>query len=359
MLDDDRMPDPGRRTLLRGLLTMGAAAVSTTVGRPLDVALLAQAGTGVAGTVAPADQQKGTRLVLLGTQGGPNVNLRRAQGSNAIVVDGRTYLVDCGYGAVRSLVAAGLGYAQVGTVFLTHLHDDHTADLPALVSLQWTGSRTQPTDIYGPYGTKTMVDAALAFAKANTEIRTVDEGRAIKPEELFHGHDLEATSTPAQAFKDDRLTVRSIENTHFPDRSKAKMQYRSIGYRFDTATRSVVITGDTAYSKNLVDLANGADLFVCEMMDEATYQATAARANAAAAAGNPNNIFRHVADTHSRPSDVGRMASEAKVKTVVLTHLLPGSNRAQVAEFPDSTYIDAVRRTFSGEVIVGRDQMVL
>lgn len=347
-----------RRDLLTGTMRLGALAA---VGRlaPLVDPVLAQAGTGVAGTVAPRDEQKGTRLVLLGTQGGPNVNLRRAQGSNAVVVDGRIYLVDCGYGAVRSLVAAGLGYAQVGTVFLTHLHDDHTADLPALVSLQWTGSRVQPTDIYGPYGTKAMVDAALAFTKANTEIRTVDEGRKVRPEDVFHGHDLEATATPAQAFKDDRLTVRSIENTHFPDRSKANMRYRSIGYRFDTGTRSIVITGDTAYSKNLVDLATGADLFVCEIMDEATYQATLARANAAAAAGNPNNIFRHVADTHSRPSDVGRMASEAKVKTVVLTHLLPGSNRAQITEFPDSTYIDTVRKDFSGEIIVGRDQMVL
>ncbi|HVZ24154.1 MAG TPA: MBL fold metallo-hydrolase [Vicinamibacterales bacterium] len=347
-----------RRDLLTG--TLGLAALGA-VGRlaPSFVALHAQAGTGVTGTVAPADDEKGTRLVLLGTQGGPNVNLRRAQASNALVVDGRVYLVDCGYGAVRGLVAAGLRYGQVGTVFLTHLHDDHTADLPAFISLQWTGSRTQPTDIYGPFGTSAMVDAALAFAKANTEIRVVDEGRTVRPEMLFHGHDLAATDTPAEAFKDDRLTVRSIENTHFPDRSKANMRYRSIGYRFDAGGRSIVITGDTAYSKNLVTLAEGADLFVCEIMDETIYKATVARAEAAAKAGNPNNIFRHVAETHSTPEIVGRMASEAKVKTVVLTHLLPGSNRAQTAEFPDSTYIDAVHRYFPGEVIVGRDQMVL
>ena len=319
----------------------------------------AQGGTGVAGTVAPPDQQKGTRLVLLGTQGGPNVNLRRAQASNAIVVDGRIYLVDCGYGAVRSLVAAGLGYAQVGSVFITHLHDDHTSDLPALLGLQWTGSRMQPTDIYGPVGTTAMVDAVIAFARANTDIRIVDEGRTIRPEQLFHGHDLPATAAPSDVFKDDRVTVRSAENTHYPDRSKSQMPYRSIGYRFDTPTRSIVITGDTAYSKNLVTLASGADLFVCEMMDQATYEATMTRAKAAAEAGNPNNIFRHVAETHSTPEDVGRMATEAKVKTVVLTHLLPGSNRAQIAEFPDSSYIDALRKYYAGEIIVGRDLMVL
>lgn len=343
-----------RRDVLTGSLRLAALGAVARV-----APLFAQGGSGVAGTLAPADQQKGTRLVLIGTQGGPNVNLRRAQASNAVVVDGRIYLVDCGYGAMRSLVAAGLAYGQIGSIFLTHLHNDHTADLPALVTLHWTTATTTPMDVYGPYGTKAMVDASIAFARADADIRVVDEGRAMRPETLFHGHDLEASSTPAQAFQDDRVTVRSIENTHFPDRSKAQMRYRSIGYRFDTPTRSIVITGDTAYSKNLVDLANGADLFVCELMDQATYEATVARAKAAADAGNPNNIFRHVAETHSTPEHVGRMAAEAKVKTVVLTHLLPGSNRAQVAEFPDSSYIDAVRKYFSGEIIVGRDLMVL
>ena len=343
-----------RRDLLIGSGSAIALATVSGITRAF-----AQGGTGVAGTVAPPDQQKGTRLVLLGTQGGPNVNLRRAQASNAIVVDGRIYLVDCGYGALRSLVAAGLAYGQIGNVFLTHLHNDHTADLPALVTLHWTTATTTAMDVYGPYGTRAMVDAAIAFAKADADIRVVDEGRAMRPEALFHGHDLAATSAPVQAFKDDRVTVRSIENTHFPDRSKAQMQYRSVGYRFDTPTRSIVITGDTTYSKNLVDLANGADLFVCELMDQATYEATVARAKAAADAGNPNNIFRHVAETHSTPEHVGRMATEARVKTVVLTHLLPGSNREQVAEFPDSSYIDALRKYYSGEVIVGRDLMVL
>lgn len=342
-----------RRLLIAGVRTFALGAAARAV------PLFAQAGTGVAGTVATRDDQKGTRLVLLGTQGGPNVNLHRAQGSNAIVVDGRTYLVDCGYGAVRSLVAAGLGYAQVGSVFITHLHNDHTADLAALLTLHWTGATLEPMDVYGPYGTKAMVDAAIAFAKADTEIRVVDEGRKMRPDDLFHGHDLAATAAPAQAFKDDRVTVRSIENTHFPDRSKSQMQYRSIGYRFDTPTRSIVITGDTAYSKNLVDLAQGVDLFVCELMDQATYEATVARAKAAADAGNPNNIFRHVAETHATPEHVGRMATEAKVKTVVLTHLLPGSNRAQIAEFPDSSYIEAVRKYYAGEIVVGRDLMVL
>jgi ribonuclease BN (tRNA processing enzyme) len=319
----------------------------------------AQAGTGATAGINTQNDRAGTRLVLLGTQGGPNVNLQRAQNAQALVVDGRVYLVDCGYGAIRNLVASGLGYAQIGTVFLTHLHDDHTSDLPALITLQWTNSRTMPTDIYGPPGTGALVSAAVTFAKTNAEIRRVDEGRPTAVETQVHGHDLMATAAPAAAFKDDRVTVTTAENTHYPDRSKAGMSHRAIAYRFQTPTRSIVISGDTAYSKNLVELARGADLFVCEAMDTAIYEQMMARAKAAADAGNPNNVARHVAETHSTSADVGRMAAEAQVKTVVLTHLLPGSNRPGPGEFPDTAYIDGVRQHFSGQVIVGRDLMVL
>ncbi len=356
MTTRSRRPWSRRRLLASGarLAALGGGAWAART--PLDAApafLQAPAG----GNAAPGTS--GTRLVLLGTQGGPNINLRRGETASAVVVEGRPYLVDCGYGTARALVAAGIGIAQVGTIFITHLHNDHTSDLPALLAHQWTGSRGQPTDVYGPYGTASMVEAAVAFAKADAEIRIVDEGRPTQPARLFHGHDLAASAAPAQAYADDRVTVRSVENAHFPPRSTSQMPYRSLAYRFDTATRSIVISGDTAYSAGLVKLAEGADLFVCEAMDLATYDAMMARAREAAASGAPNSVARHVAETHSRTLDVGRMAAEAGVKTVVLTHLLPGSNRPGPAEFPDTEYIEGVRQHFSGEVIVGRDQMVL
>jgi len=328
-------------------------------------------GPGVAGaraisaqtSVVPSGQNSaalsGTHVILLGTRGGPGVDLMRNETASAVVVDGVPYLVDCGYGTLRSLVACGLGYEQIATIFFTHLHDDHTSDLAALLTHQWTGGRSKPTDVYGPYGTAAMVEGALAFFKANAEIRIVDEGRTTRPEALFHGHDLAATDKPAPAFKDDRVTVTSVENTHFPERSKAKMPYRSLAYRFDSANRSIVFSGDTAYSKNLVDLAQGADVFICEVMDQTIHDQMVERAKAAADAGNPDNIYRHIADTHSTPADVGRMASEAQVKLVVLNHLLPGTTAPGRAEFPVTTFIDGVRKVYSGEIIVGQDLMVI
>lgn len=350
---------PGRRRFLKGLA--GFTALGATASLAPDVAgvrpVFAQASA--APTVRNGVPLSGTHAILLGTRGGPGVDLKRNETASAVVVDGVPYLVDCGYGTLRSLVACGIGFAQISTIFFTHLHDDHTSDLASLLTHQWTGGRTKLTDVYGPYGTAAMVEGAMAFFKANTEIRVVDEGRTVRPESLFHGHDLAATAKPALVFEDERVNVTSVENTHFPERSKARMPYRSIAYRFESKTRSIVFAGDTAYSKSLVDLAQGADVFVCEVMDQTIHDEMAARAKAAAEAGNPDNIFRHIADTHSTPADVGRMASEAQVKTVVLNHLVPGTTAPGRPDFPVTSFIDGVRKVYSGEVIVGQDLMVI
>src|SRR5690606_24199715 len=131
--------DAGRRRLLGGaLLAAGGALAGFDPGAA--TAAFAQGGRGRGAGAAPA-AQPGTRLVMLGTQGGPNVTLTRNEAAAAVVVDGRPYLIDCGYGTLRALVESGVGYLQIGQVFLTHLHNDHTSDLPALLSHQWTGSR--------------------------------------------------------------------------------------------------------------------------------------------------------------------------------------------------------------------------
>jgi ribonuclease BN (tRNA processing enzyme) len=307
------------------------------------VPAFAQARGGQRGQAAVP--QTGTQLILLGTQGGPGLNANRTQASSAVTVDGRTYLVDCGYGALKAAAQAGLTLGVISNVFITHLHDDHTADIAALLALKWTASQTPgEATIYGPFGTMAMVDAAIAFSKANVEIRKVDEGRMVDPKTIFRGRDLAAPKI-TEVFKDDRLTVLAVENTHFPERAKAKMDYRSFAYRFNTATRSIVFSGDTAYSENLIDLARGADVFVCEVNGNPPPATTQ---------NNTESIARHVAETHSTPADVGKMAAAAKVKTVVLSHQVGGGRGGN----NDSLTAD-LKKYFTGEVIVGADQMRL
>jgi ribonuclease BN (tRNA processing enzyme) len=294
--------------------------------------------------------------VLLGTQGGPNFRDARKECANAIVVDGRTYIVDCGYGALDRLGQVGLNYRDVVNIFLTHLHDDHTSDVVTLLSHQWTGGRIDPTLVVGPYGTEHLVDAALSYFQANTLIRLADEDRSVRPEDIFSGRDIEAFVSPTEVFADDRVTVSSVENTHFPESAKQAVPYRAVSYRFDSRDRSITISGDTAYSENLVRLAEGSDVFVCE-----TIEAAATRANfeqrvaAGAYADNPEGIWKHIIETHSSTEDVGRMAAEAGVTTLVLSHILPGALR----EIADEVYLEGIRLHFDGEVIVGQDLMVI
>jgi ribonuclease BN (tRNA processing enzyme) len=347
------MADDQRRTR-RNVLQIGfglAGLLSTGV----TSRAFAQQTSSPPGQGAAARNLTGTQVVLLGTRAGPGVDLKRAQTSTAILVNGVPYLVDCGYGTVRNLVAADINGQKIEKIVFTHLHNDHTVDAPALFSLQWTGGRTQPIDLYGPHGTASMVRSIVEYCKTDAEIRTVDEGRTARVEDLYKGHDVDATSKPTPVFKDERVTVSAIENTHYPEYSRSKMRHRSIGVRFDTPTRSVVIAGDTNYSKNLVELAKGVDVFVCEVMDRSTRDRWLEQLEKDPHAGEKPSVTRHVAETHSTPEDVGRMAAEAGVKLLVLNHLLTSAGTTS----PISTLIDGVRRVYPGEVIVGEDLMMI
>jgi ribonuclease BN (tRNA processing enzyme) len=338
-----------RRTFLQhGMALAGAGAM---------VHLLPAAARGAAQAPVPA-AARGSELILLGTQGGPAVNLGRGQSANAVLAGGVPYLVDCGYGTVRALVQAGLRLNDIAQVFVTHLHDDHTVDLAALLSLKWTAGQPRETTVHGPHGTAAMIDGAIAFFKGNTDIRMLDEGRPARPESLFRGVDHAAPRATA-VFRDDRVTVRAVENTHFPERATARMPYRSFAYRVDTADRSFVFSGDTAFSQALVDLASGADILVCEAIEVAMHQQLLRAAQAAPGGLEGESVARHVIETHVTTEEAGRMAAAAKVKTLVLSHLLPGSTPRPGGELPDARYIDDARKHFAGEIVVGRDQMRL
>jgi ribonuclease BN (tRNA processing enzyme) len=344
-----------RRELLKGI----AALVASGAG----ASLFAQAPAGGRGArgarggsaaAAPPASSSGTTLILLGTQGGPNVSLTRSQTASVVMAGGQPYLVDCGYGTVRGLVQAGLRVADVSNLFVSHLHNDHTADIAALLSLKWTSGQAspQPVTVWGPPGSRAMVDGAIAFFRGDNEIRMVDEGRTVKAESVFKGRDLSAPKI-TEVFKDERVAVQAVENAHFADRAKEKMTHRSFAYRFNTPDRSIVFSGDTAYSPGLVELARGADVFVCEAMSMSmrTQLEGTNRGNT-----NTESIGRHVLETHTSTEEVGRMAAEAKVKTVVLYHLVGLPTGARGGSVEDA-FIPDVKKHFAGEVIVGADQM--
>jgi ribonuclease BN (tRNA processing enzyme) len=347
-------PPHTRRNILKGTLGIAGLAASGITSRVF--AQQARDPGRPAGPGRPAAAAlPGTQVVLLGTRAGPGVDLKRAETSTAIIIDGTPYLVDCGYGTVRNLTAGNINAQRIEKIVFTHLHNDHTTDLPALLSLQWTGGRTKPIDLYGPYGTERMVRAIVEYCKVDGEIRTVDEGRTARIEDLYKGHNVEATSKAVDVFKDERVSVTAVQNTHYPEHSLAQMPHRSIGVRFDSKTRSVVVSGDTNYSKNLVSLASGADVFICEIMDQATRDRWLEQVKQDPSVMQRASVARHVAETHSTPEDVGRMAAEAKVKLLVLNHLLTNAGTTS----PAAPLIEGVRKFYSGEVILGEDLMMI
>jgi ribonuclease BN (tRNA processing enzyme) len=310
------------------------------------------AGDAEGAATATADQ-----LVFLGTQGGPQYTLTRGETATALIVDGVPYLIDCGYGTLRALIAADINYLSVGQIFLTHMHDDHCADLAALLGHQWTRSRPDPTSVIGPYGTDALVAAAVAFMDANARIRMADEGRPVPPSDLFSGTVVEATEAPAMVFEDERIVVTSIENTHYPEASKANLPDRSLAYRIESASRSVVFSGDTTYSDRVVELAQGANILVCETIDVPTTRVAFDAMVANGAYGdNPEAIWEHIVETHTPCDDAGRMAADANVETLVLNHLVPG---ALNPDQTDEMYIDQITPYFTGNVVVSKDLMIM
>ncbi len=331
-------------------------------GRRLSRRMLMQllAGAGALAAMRPslaaqARQAQALRAVLLGTQGGPNYTATRSETSSVVSLDDQLYLVDCGYGALARLIQAGLNYRTVSQVFLTHLHDDHTADLSALMTHQWTGGRVTPTVIHGPTGTRRLVDTAIRYLQVNEEIRSIDEARSARVAKLFSAREIPATARPTLVFEAGDLRVTAVENTHYPEDSKRHTKQRSLALRFDARGHAIVFAGDTAYSSNLVGLARGADVLVCEAMHfEATRRNFERRVAEGAYADNPEGIWKHIAGTHTSLEVAGKMAREAGVRKLVLNHVIPGG---LMPELDDDFYRRDVVKEFDGEVIVGRDGM--
>src|SRR3979409_900626 len=135
------------------------------------------------------DTPSRTRLITLGTVAGPPPRPHRAQSSNLLIVNGTLYVVDAGDGAARRITKAGFNVRDVGTIFITHHHDDHTAGVGTLMSVAWDNQRTKPINVYGPPKTEDLVRAAVEYFSISAEIRIADGGRTIPINQVFFGHD--------------------------------------------------------------------------------------------------------------------------------------------------------------------------
>jgi ribonuclease BN (tRNA processing enzyme) len=288
-----------------------------------------------------------TKVITLGTVGGPVLSLERAQPSNAVVVGSRIYLVDAGNGVGRQLLAAGYDLRKVDNIFITHNHDDHNADWGTIMGLAWSTGRRADIHVWGPGGTESMLQGFLQYFAPNARIRMADSKGLRRPEDMFKAHDIRG---PGVVFKDDLVTVTAVENCHYhPDPAGgARSDDKSYAYRFQTPDKVIVFSGDTGKCAAMAEFARGADILFHEVVDLPLIEQLLMRELPPLLA---QGLYQHMVQDHTTAEDVGRLAKEAGVKEVVLTHLIPGRGES------DALFLDAVRKHFHGPARVARDLM--
>jgi ribonuclease BN (tRNA processing enzyme) len=325
--------------------------LAARINRRRAIGAVASAGAaGLFGRAAAEPAKSGTRLVILGSQAGPSVGGARYQTSHAVLVGDAVYVVDCGYGATEQLVRAGIKLQAIRDIFVTHHHPDHNIELGTLIYFAWYAGLERPLGVYGPPPIGAITQAYLQAEKPDVDVWLEDIGH--KPMAPVQTHEL-AQAGPVMS--DGVIKVTCALVNHPP-------VVPALAYRFDTPGRSIVFSGDTTPMQSVVELARGADVLV----HEAIYPEALARApttadarvdadrRGSAIAGDPGKLMQHVLQSHSPVVEVGRIAAEAGVKTLVLSHIVPVN--AQVTE---EMWRAKAAEHFKGEIIVAHDLMVI
>lgn len=274
------------------------------------------------------------RLILLGTGGGPRPRKARSAPAQVILFNDTAYVVDCGDGVARQLVFAGVSLPRLRHIFITHHHSDHNADYGNLILLAWAAGLRTRVDAWGPPPLEKMTQQFFEMNAYDIATRTTDEGRVpLAP--LVHVHELNEGGVVMQ---DENVKVTAALVHHPP-------VVPAFGYRFDARDRSIVISGDTAPSDNLIQLAQGADVLV----HDALYVPGIDRL--VAGVSNATSLKQSILSHHTAAEDAGRIAQAAGVKILVLSHLVPAEDPAVT----DQMWIDAAHAHFRGPVIVGKD----
>jgi len=277
---------------------------------------------------APASR---TRIVMLGT-GTPNADPERSGPAVAIVVDDRSYIVDCGPGVVRRAAAAAelhdipaLRPAQLRRLFLTHLHSDHTLGCPDLLLSPWVLNRSTPLEVWGPEGTANMFHHLQEAFREDIDMRVY----GLEPRDSTGYRSAVTEIAPGLIYEDELVRVTAIPVIH-------GSWTHAFGYRFDTPDRSIVISGDAAPSESLVQACNGCDVLIHEVISESGLSRR-----------TPEWQAYHSA-YHTTSTQLGELATRARAGMLVLYHqLLSGAT--------EEVLLQEIRANYRGPLFSAKD----
>jgi ribonuclease Z len=296
----------------------------TIVQRTLGIALF------VITCASAAAQGQEIKVTLLGT-GCPPAVMNRFGPSLLVEAGDQKFLFDAGRGALQRLNQVKVRWGDVQGVFLTHLHSDHVVGFPDLWLTGWlTPGRDVPLQVWGPRGTKKMMSHLEQAYEYDIRIRLYEDraspdGVVILAEDVAEGFVYEKNGVKITAFEVDHTPVKP-----------------AFGYRIDYAGRSVVLSGDTRVSENLIRHAQGVDLLVHEVASPETFQR----------AGSPPERAKSVVAHHVTPEQAGEVFSRTKPKLAVYSHIV----------LPTATEQDLIpptRKTYAGPLELGEDLLVM
>lgn len=271
-----------------------------------------------------------TSVVLLGT-GTPNADPDRFGPSLAIVVNNTPYVVDCGPGVVRRCAAAekkgvkGLNVTKLNRLFITHLHSDHTSGLSDFIFTPAVLERKESLQIFGPKGIKHMTKHLLKAYQEDINIRVngLEHGDQkaykVKTTEIAEG----------VIYKDTNITVKAFKVNH----GSWKEAY---GFRFETADKVIVVSGDCTYSENLIKNSKDCDILIHEVYSQEGFN------------GRTPQWKAYHSQFHTSTKQLAKIANIVKPKLLLLTHQLIWTST-------EEKMVQEITKDYKGKVISGHD----
>ena len=288
-------------------------------------------------------QASRVQIVMLGT-GTPLPDPERSGPSIAVIVDNHSYLFDAGTGIVRRAAGAarqkriaGLEPRMLRVAFLTHLHSDHTLGLPDLILTPWTMGRTEPLELWGPKGTRAMVDHILAAYQEDIAIRTTGLEGSNPTGYKVNVHEIE----PGDIYSDGNITVKPFLVKHGEWK-------QALGYRIEAPSRVIVYSGDTNPTESIVQNCHGCDYLISEAYTLASFDLI------------PTHWQAYRRAYHVSTRELAEIATRARPRLLILTHRgNPGCDQSHAAGCLESgseeQMMKEMKQYYSGKVVAAHD----
>ncbi len=327
----------------------GTAAASAVAAACLLFTSAIQAQFGAAPPNRSSLVDDGALHVVLCGSGSPLPSVERAGPCTAVIAGGRMFLVDVGPGSTENLRLWGLPAGNLAGVLLTHFHSDHIGELGEVTFGSWVAGRAEPLDVYGPAGVDRVVAGFQAAYELDASYRIAHHGADLLPPEgakaTAHAIELPDDAPSTVIYDQDGVQITAFLVDHEPISP-------AVGYRIDFGGRSVVVSGDTVRSANLEAASQGVDVLVHEVLSD-NLIGMASQALASGGNERTGKMIEDTLDYHTFPADVHALAADAKVKLLVLSHLVPPLPAAQA----ETVFMRGRAEDAPNEAVVGVDGM--